>query len=273
MSGPPKDIPASELFLKLCEIPRPSEVVDFPRVDPDTGKPVCKIRIQVLTMVQHDEARIRAFKKLKKGRELSAEDMESSLLREVCGDRVAREVLAMSCLHEKPIKGTVEAGSPRYGKFFNNVDELDNLTADELMVLFSTYEIVQHRFGPNRRTIDSDEELNAWIERLKDGASVYPLAGQSWHQLANLCFSLVERVSALSGHLESQSESLQHISDAQKRNWAIGTGLFGQQRAETMTAGQDLSSNSRNEAIPKLPNEPITTEEAAAIGRRLFGKT
>ena len=53
-------MPASELFLKLMETPKPSMVVDFPRIDHVTEKPVAQVRIEVLSHDQHDQARQRA---------------------------------------------------------------------------------------------------------------------------------------------------------------------------------------------------------------------
>lgn len=270
MAGPPKDIPASELFIRLCEIPRPSEVVDFPRKDPDTGKPVGRIRIQVLTMMQHDEARIKAFRKLRKEQDLTPQDLESSLLKEVYGDRVAREILAMCCLREEPIQGTAEAGRPMYARVFPKTDDLDGLSADELTVLFSCYEITQHRYGPHSGSVATDEEVTAWIERLAEGASAYPLAGQSWHQLADLCISLAARAYGLSAHLGSLSESLPATLDALPASWGIGTGSFGKRAAESIDPGADGSAEQPK--VDDLPEEPITTEQAAKIARTLFDK-
>jgi hypothetical protein len=277
---PPKDVKPSELFRKLCEIPRPSEVVDFPRKDPETGEPVGKVRVQVLTMVQHDDARMKAYHWLKDQKKVNKEDLESTLLQEVYGDRVAREVLAMCCLTENPIAGTVEAGKPKYGRLFRNAGDLDTLSADELTVLFTTYEMVQNKYGPNAANIESDEELNAWIEVLSEGAATFPLAGRSWHQLASLCLSLAERAYSLSALVGSLSGSWPDTFAAPLRSWGIGTGSYGGEHAAAIRIGLVLSSQPKLEQdesaaqieIPALPDEPITTEEAVALSKRLFAK-
>ncbi len=63
--GPDKTVPPSELFLKLIEAPRPTEVINYPRKDPATGEPIGKIRMQVLTQEEHDRARIAAHRNIR----------------------------------------------------------------------------------------------------------------------------------------------------------------------------------------------------------------
>jgi len=278
MGLPPKDVPASALLKKLCETPRPSEVVDFPRKDAQ-GEVVGKLRIQVLPMHLHDEGRLRAHHWLIEKKGLKREDLSTLLVSEVAGDRTAREILAMACLTEDCIEGTDEPGRlKRYGKIFQNADELNELTGDELAVLFATYEMIQHKYGPHSGNIDSDDELNAWISRLKEGAASFPLSRLSLHQLAELTMSLSERLCSLSAVAEYLLPALPRSLDAPFRMWDIGTGSFGAPPVGFILPGLESSSKPPDEPaqdgpeIPKLPDEPITTERAAELAKLLFDK-
>ncbi len=44
---------------------------------------------------------------------------------------------------------------------------LKKLPADEIMILFGLYELVQKRLGPGAKELD-DEEVNAWVRRLEE---------------------------------------------------------------------------------------------------------
>jgi hypothetical protein len=151
--GPPKKVDASELFLKLMEAPRPSEVVDFPRLDRD-GKPLFQIRIQVLRMDEHDQARIIAQQKLK-ARRIANEDLNSAAIKEVLGDAVAKELIAMACLTVDPMEGS---DPPVYGRVFRDGEDVGKLSADEVLVLFNAYQLVQHKYGPFERTITGPDQ-------------------------------------------------------------------------------------------------------------------
>src|SRR5262245_59888203 len=127
---PPKDVPASELFLKLMEAPSPSEVVDIPRRD-SNGDPVGRIRIRVLSMVDHDRARIAAHTRVKR-LALTNEDMGSELIKEVLGDATAKEIPALDCMTEGSEGGLS-------GRVFRDANDVEKMRADEVAALFNAY--------------------------------------------------------------------------------------------------------------------------------------
>lgn len=257
---PPSDVPASELWLKLCESPRPSEVIDFPRKDA-MGRPLGKLRIQVLNMEDHDEARIRARFALK-DRKLTDDDLNDLTIKEVYADRVARELLAIACTAVEPIKG-----SDKHGKVFPGADDIGKkLTADEINTLFTAYLMVQNKYGPYEGNIQGADELNAWIKRLAEGGSAFPLAQRSWHQLVGLTMSLAERAYLLSEVLESQFSNLPNTLQSDLASLGIGTGLFGQPLASSTQTGGETSVD---EWLDLSDGEHVTVEQAAELARRL----
>jgi len=265
MAFPPKDLSARELFIKLTETPRPSEVIDWPRKVEDLDGnmvPVARVRIRVLTMRDHDEARLRAHLWLREERKISADDMHGPSVREVYGDAVAREVLARSIVSEEPIEGSDATGSPKYSRIFAAGKDLEKLTADELTCLFQAYQLVQEKYGPYEGNLASQAEVTAWTKRLVEGAALSPLSQASSHQLADLNMYLAQRVYTLSQILESLVPSLDESLVAALSTLDIGIGLF------TTPVGKTVE-----ETISKIPLNPLTDaeltiEKAVALVRR-----
>lgn len=161
MSGPSKEIPSSQLWLRLQEQPRPSKLVDFPRKGPN-GEPIGQLRIRILTqeeqMVCTAEAENLARKHLKEGKkdELGYERLFS--------DSVCVEVLYRACR---------DAEDPEKPAFPAPTEMRRQLTTEECAKLFEHYLTVQLELGPTVATM-SDEELEAWIDRLVEGGSAFP---------------------------------------------------------------------------------------------------
>jgi hypothetical protein len=259
MALPPTDVSASELFRKLQQAPRPSEVVDFPRKDGE-GKAIAQVRIQVLTQEQHDEARERALHYLTKKRGISREDLSTELMRQEMADAAAKEVLALACLTVEPLPNT---DPPRYGRQFPDGPSIGKtMTADEIGVMFTQYEIVQNRFGPYEGNINSEEELDAWIKRLAEGAGASFLAQLGLLELVGLTMSLARRSYTLSAILDRQFSSLPDTLKSDLESFSLGTGYFCGPPDESTT--ETGASSDRPE-----PGEPMTVEDAARIARRL----
>lgn len=219
---PPNDIPASELFLKLMESPKPSEVVDFPRrkVGPD-GKPtsefVGKLRIQVLAQGKHKEAQL-AAQGYFKGRGYSIEELDGVILREAAGDEIAKELLAMACVTVEPIS----ENPLTYGRIFRTARDLDNLTADEVANLFAQYLMVQKKWGPS----ETDPDVDHWVKRLEEGGSEFPLLLMSSQDLASLTYALAGRISSIFRLLESQFSTLPDTLKSDLETFNLGTGFW-----------------------------------------------
>lgn len=283
MAFPPTDIPATELFLRLSANTRPSEVVDFPRRDPITREPVGKVRVQVLNLAEHDEARLKAQHWIIEKKRITRDQLDAAGIREVLGDRVAKELIAMSCVSVDPIKDTAETGKPRYLRHFRSADDVDILMADELEALWMTYQMVQRKFGPYEGNIETAEQASAWMKRLVEGGSALPLGVLGWHHLVELTMLLSERAYVLSAILATQSSNLPSGLLARLNSWDIGTSSFGALPASAIEIGlqsSDLGGEEHAPPVvpvdnaaalaPTLPDRPLSTAEAAETFKRMF---
>lgn len=224
--GPPKDISASDLFRKLLEAPRPSEVIDFPRKD-DQGKPIDKIRIAVLTHEEHDKARESAFKHFR-DKSYSPEDMKNMSMREVLSDRIAKELLVLACFTAKEqLKG--ENDTPIYGKIFHSAEDIGQLRSQEVEVLFNAYMLVQDKFGPREHDTDVDQ----WVARLTEGGQHYPLLSLDLPELANLTSSLAARISIMSLALDSLWSELPDTCQSALERFCSGTASSTEPQSES----------------------------------------
>lgn len=262
---PPEDVSPSELWLKLTQSPRPTEVIDFPRRGPD-GKPVGKVRIQVLRMEEHDRARLTAQKKLKERArylgfdKLESADLEAPGVREVLGDMTARELLAMACLSEQSV--TSDDDRPFYPRLFPDADGLGKeLSADETAVLFNAYILVQNKYGPYERNLTEEGDLDAWMRRLEEGGSEFPLLSLSLPHLVALTSSSLARNCTLFRILASQWESLPDSLKSALESFSTAITSFGEQ--------QQTSARSGLEGLGA--NELITVEQAIRVAQALKG--
>jgi hypothetical protein len=251
---PDPSVEPSSLFTKLLEMPRPSEVIDFPRKDAQ-GNPIGQVRVQILTSIEHDRAREAGTSTLKK-RGHANEDLTSPAIREVLSDAIAKELIAMACLTDTQ-QGLDPDGKPLYGRIFRNAKDVDQLGADEILILFNAYMLVQHKYGPFERNL-SKEDIDAWIARLQEGAAEFPLLSLALPQLVLLAQSLGERLSTLYRTLASQSESLPSSLVALLPDSFTGTTSAGSPQDEVDRGGSAPSTES---AVS------ITTDQATEMAR------
>lgn len=250
---PPKDVPPSELFLKLMERPVPSEVLDFPAKMPG-GTPLPRIRILVLRMDQHDDCRIRAREYLKSKRKLTDGDLATHMGGEILGDAVARELLAVAVVTEEQI-GTDNLGAPVYGRVFRGAEDVNRLTADEIVILFNAYLVVQHKWGPFEVFAGTKEEQDAWISRLQEGAAALPLLDLPLPRLVDLLSSLAGRIYSLSHILGSQLESLPTTLASALEPYLCPTSYFGEPRESTTGETSSASSPDTLDLATRMADE------------------
>ncbi len=238
MSGPPTDISANELFLRLTERPRPSKVIPFPALDDASMGIPGEIRIQVLRKEDHDRARLMAHQRLKTsaGRYglgvLEVKDMASPVVQEVLADLAGCEILALACM--TPKSQSDDADKPKYVRVFPDGDAVSKvLSADEIAVLFSAYLQVQHDFGPYEPLIAGEEDVSAWIRRLVEGADTLPFLRLSSPQWAELLNSLALRLYTLSDTLTSQWSSLPESSQLSLAKYCMVTTSSGEPAVST----------------------------------------
>lgn len=161
MSGPPTDIPASELWLKLAQKERPSKLVDFPRKGED-GKPVGQLRIRILTQ-EEKLASASAAEKLVREHLKDAKKDDLGYER-AFADAFTVEVLFRACRDETDEKRSTFP-SPKHLR--------QALTTEECSMLFEHYLTVSVELGPIVVNM-TDAEFESWIDRLVEGGSAFP---------------------------------------------------------------------------------------------------
>lgn len=177
----------SALWLAITAMPRPSRVVDFPRTD-ITGKPVGEVRLRVLTQEEQMLSSAEAERFAKKAiKELPKSDEAKRGYDDLYNNAAAVEILFLACRQKDAIDRP----------FFPSPSALRKaLTADEVGALMIHYYTAQSELGPIIARM-SQEEMDAWVKRLGEGGSRFPLDLLSWEQLKELTFSLATRLHKL----------------------------------------------------------------------------
>lgn len=277
MPGPPAEFSPSELWEKLSEA-RPSEVIDFPRKDA-TGKPLGRVRVQVLRLEDHNAARMRAHEALKRqqsgmgGKALDASDFASPNVNETLADMTAVELLQMACLHEK--SASSDPARPFYPFLFRDAADIRaKLSADEVVTLFNAYVLVQAKFGPYERNAGTKEDQDAWIARL--AADPLVTVSMSLPQLVEVSTSAAARLCSISGILRSQWQDLPPTLASSLDSFCLDTSYSGRLPSEPPEDSASESPTDDDGADPELlgvpGDEPITAEQAARMAARLTGR-
>lgn len=186
MADAPKEIPPSELWVKLSQAKRSWKEVDFPRKDPTTGEPIGKLAMWPLTQGEIIVAQAKALEfaqGLVKSNPELAQNIESTA---VFNNAVACEILYRACRRieapEHPVWPTVKEIR----------DQQRGLTSDECTVLMHSYTIVQSELGPIAAYL-SVVEQEALIKRLQEGGSALPLASLPSELLRDLIMYMASR--------------------------------------------------------------------------------
>jgi len=186
VSGPPEDMPASELWLALQHLPRPGRLVPFPGNDP-TGRPLGQIFMRVLTQ---EELMLSASRAEGAAREMlgkAAKKEEQSIGYEnLYANASAVEIVCQSCRDPADQNRPVFPGQKQARRV---------LTADQIAILASLYLKVQSELGPIVAHMTKEEE-DAWIRRLAEGGSAFPIAALSSDMLDRLLISMASQLVA-----------------------------------------------------------------------------
>lgn len=240
--GPPEDVKASDLFRKLLETPFPTKVVPFPRKGAD-GNWISNIRIRVLSQDDLDKARELAQERLDK-RKFTAEQLTGVVLKELAADTVARELLAMACLTEESY-GDDANGQPIHARIFVDGSQLGRLTGDEIAVLFNAWQMIQRNFGP----LESNIDVDAWVNRLVEGGDALPLAFLGSQDVAELAYALSVRICSIFKILGPLYETLPSTSQSALDKCFSGMSFAGLQRLESESIGSESSEVEIEDAI------------------------
>lgn len=203
-AGPPADVPPSRLLAMLMATERPSEVRPFVRNGAD-GKPLFEYRMQILTQQELDTVRAKAENYtrecLRQTNKLTDEQVSAvrrEAWSEIYEDAKCFELLRIAMrevtIVEAQAGGLSSETFRKYPPLFTSTRQMrDLLTTDEAASLFHEYEAIQFRYGPMWRLL-TDDESEAWIERIVEGAGSFPflalLPGERARLTVSLAFAL-----------------------------------------------------------------------------------
>lgn len=191
-----------DLWARLCEMPRPSKVVDFPRKGPD-GEPVGKLAIWVLTQEEQSAAAAAAQNLTTKlVKESPKRGDVSQGYDDVYANVAAAELLFRACR---------KAGDITKPAFPSTEQLRTKFTVDEVGALLNHYYTVQSDLGPIVAQL-SKEELDALVERIATSGERFPLDLLSPALLRSLAFSLACQLHA--SRTASSSPGSQPASEA-----------------------------------------------------------
>lgn len=170
-AGPPANVAPADLWTKLTTTPRPSKEVPYPRRDPVTQEPIGRLSIQVLTEAELMSCRAAADEFAKEILKNPQRSGEANIgYGDIYRNESVIQVLVRACFR------TDLPGRPP--AFPNAALARKYMTSDELTVLFQAYCDFQSESGPILSSMTT-EEMNAWLERLAEGAAEVPLAALS----------------------------------------------------------------------------------------------
>ena len=176
--APFTDKTPEELVLMLASRDPASEVVDFPinqLVLDSRGRPVQKIRMCILKASQKVQAKAEAGRLLRAqykndyGHLPTADEMAAFDMQRQFDDLLACEILVRACRTEGRINSG--EGPAVYGAIFESAAwMLDNMSSDELGILFQKYMTVELTCGAREQVLDDDPlTLKRWIDKCKRG--------------------------------------------------------------------------------------------------------
>lgn len=197
----------SELVSRLMATERPSEVLPFPRNDAN-GKPLFSYRMCVLTQQELDSARSNAEKytrEMLRATNKGFTDEQIANVRheawtEIYEDAKCYELLRVAMREVDFTEAKVGMGSEetirKFLPLFSSVKQMrDLLTTDEAIELFNAYSNVKARYAPLIMEL-TDDECEAWIEKLTEGAESYPFLHSAREVLIQLVVSMAYRLRA-----------------------------------------------------------------------------
>jgi hypothetical protein len=185
MPPPENQVSAGDLWAQITASPRAHRTVPFPRALPD-GTPV-EVAMIVLEQEQAMAAKASSARWVQrmlreKGAPGEAFPEDRQALAEM---RDAQELLFRAC------RRPADLAKP----FFPTLEAIGKLTTDEVSVLVMHYQRVQMELGPIVAEM-SAEEVDAWIERLAKGGSLFPFDSLSLGAQSLLITSMAARLSS-----------------------------------------------------------------------------
>lgn len=240
---PLPDLSPAELVVMLASRDPASDIVDFPinnqLVLDRAGKPVERIRMCILKAREKIQCKteasrlVRAQFKADYRRDPTADDMSAFDMQNQYDDLFACELLVRACRSEKRINGADQRAV--YAAIFESSAWLiDNLTSDEIGILFQLYLTTELKVGAREQVLDDDPiTLKRWVDKLKQGMwALRPLAPLASADLGELVRGLSKLVSTVESYgfpiLDPQYLSLLSSSSADQANSTGDMNSFGE---------------------------------------------
>lgn len=180
---PPANVAPVDLWTRLTQTPRPHKDFKFPRAGVDHS-----VRLVVLTEQELMSCRANADRFAKEQLKERQSFGDANLgYGEIYKNECVVQLVCASC---RDVNGQNIAS-----RAFPNADMARaHLTSDEFAVLFNAYCDFQTESGPLISSM-TPEEMDAWIDRLAEGASRVPLAQLSSVAKEDLLMHLVSKLS------------------------------------------------------------------------------
>lgn len=169
---------------KITAVPRPFDIIDFPRKDPETGEQLAQVYIHVLRHGETAAANADAEKFAKKvlGDEFATTEKNVSY-GDLYSNEQAVQLLFRACRR---------VDDPKLPFFPSQSEIRANLTNDEISVLMSAYIIISLEYGPIAANM-TEEEIDEWLKKLQEAGKTAPLAVLSRGALIRLVSGLASR--------------------------------------------------------------------------------
>ena len=181
----------TDLWLALTAIPRPVREVPLPRCIPGTETPVGHVVMWPLTQEEQVAANADADRYAKSIlRDAQKKDEVNLGYHHTFTNEVAVQVLHRACRDPRSAEDGYKRAAFPSPKLLRQ-----NLTTDEIGVLFAQFCTVQSELGPIRAHL-SKEEAEALILRIAEGGSAFPFDSLSWEQQRSLVLSMASRLTA-----------------------------------------------------------------------------
>jgi hypothetical protein len=181
MSLPPNDVSPAELWAELSKMPRPHRAVDFPRMHPTTGEPIGQVSMAVLFQGEAIDAAAQAEK-------FTRATLKAALDENVRKDEASAgydDIYNNASVDEVLFRAVRRLDDVNSLFFPSPASVRQKLAQDEVAVLFREYLIVKAELGPMVSEMGPGE-MKAWVEKLVEGGSAFPLARLSSDGLNDL---------------------------------------------------------------------------------------
>jgi hypothetical protein len=201
----PTDITSEQLWAEITSAPRPHRLVPFPRKRAGSDEPICDVAMCVLTQAEVVAAAAAAERETR--RLLRDDPKKGSERPELYATSKGASDLHNNCASVEILSRSARMANDITKPFFRAREDITrHLTVDEVGVMMGEYLMVQADLGPVIHDL-SEEEVDAWIEKLTTGGKKFLLPFLSWGAVSTLITSLARR--ALSSPTANSSPTSQ----------------------------------------------------------------